>query len=88
MARHWWITPVILASPEAEIRKIVVRGQPGQIVRVTLSPKFPNQKRAGEWLKWESTCIASMKPSSNPHTKKKKKNTSMVPGSWTVPQGL
>jgi hypothetical protein len=29
---HWWLTPVILAIQEAEIRKIAVRSQPGQIV--------------------------------------------------------
>jgi hypothetical protein len=26
-AGHWWLTPVILATPEAEIRRIVVRRQ-------------------------------------------------------------
>jgi hypothetical protein len=31
-ARHWWLTPVILATQEAEIRRISVRSQPGQIV--------------------------------------------------------
>jgi hypothetical protein len=35
----WWLTPVILPSWEAEIRKIMVQGQPGQIVLETLSPK-------------------------------------------------
>jgi hypothetical protein len=24
LARHWWLTPVILATQEAEIRRIVV----------------------------------------------------------------
>jgi hypothetical protein len=28
----WWLTPVILATQEAEIRRIVVRRQPRQIV--------------------------------------------------------
>jgi hypothetical protein len=32
-------TPVILASQEAEIRRITVRSQPGQIIQKTLSPK-------------------------------------------------
>jgi hypothetical protein len=39
--------PVILATQEAEIRKIV-GSQPEQIVGKTLSQKNPSQKRAGE----------------------------------------
>jgi hypothetical protein len=34
-----WLTPVIPATQEAEIRRIVVRSQPGQIVLKTLSQK-------------------------------------------------
>jgi hypothetical protein len=45
--QHWWLTPVILATQEAEIRRIAVRSQPGQIVRETLSQKTLHQKRAG-----------------------------------------
>jgi hypothetical protein len=30
--RPWWLTPVILATQEAEIKRIAVRSQPGQIV--------------------------------------------------------
>jgi hypothetical protein len=37
LARCLWLTPVILATQEAEIRKIEVRGKPGQIVHETLS---------------------------------------------------
>jgi hypothetical protein len=37
LARYQWLTPVILAIPEAENKKIEVRGQPGQIVVETLS---------------------------------------------------
>jgi hypothetical protein len=39
--------PIILASPEVEMRKMVVRGQLGQIVFDTLFPKYPTQKTAG-----------------------------------------
>jgi hypothetical protein len=40
--------PVIPAAQEAEIRKIAVRSQPGQIVHKTLSQKNPSQnKKAG-----------------------------------------
>jgi hypothetical protein len=41
---------VILATQEAEIRKIIVRSQPGQIVKKTLSQNYPTQKRAGQAL--------------------------------------
>jgi hypothetical protein len=39
--------PVILASQQAEIRRIMVGSQPGQIVHETLSRKHPIQKRVG-----------------------------------------
>jgi hypothetical protein len=39
--------PVILATQEAEIRRIAVRSQPGQIVCETLFRKYLTQKRAG-----------------------------------------
>jgi F420-dependent methylenetetrahydromethanopterin dehydrogenase len=43
-----WLPPVILATQEAEIRRIEVRSQPVQIVQETLSQKIPNTKRAVE----------------------------------------
>jgi hypothetical protein len=45
-AGHWWLTPVILATWEAEIRRIAVRSQCRQIVLKTLSPKYPTQKKS------------------------------------------
>jgi hypothetical protein len=50
-AGHWRLRPVILATKEAEIRRITVQSQPRQTVRKTLSKKKnPSQKRAVEWL--------------------------------------
>jgi hypothetical protein len=39
--------PVILATQEAETRRIMVQSQTGQMVHKTLSQKYPTQKRAG-----------------------------------------
>jgi hypothetical protein len=47
LARHQWLTPVILATQEAQIRRIVVQSQPGQIVPETLSQKTLHKNRAG-----------------------------------------
>jgi hypothetical protein len=46
LAGHWWLTPVIPATQEAAIRRIVVRSQPGQIVREIICWKNSTQKRA------------------------------------------
>jgi hypothetical protein len=40
-------TPVILATQEAEIRRMAVQSQPREIVCETLSHKTPSKKRAG-----------------------------------------
>jgi hypothetical protein len=41
------LTPILLATQEAEIRRITARRQPKQIVRETLSQKNLSQKGAG-----------------------------------------
>jgi hypothetical protein len=41
------LTPVILATQEADIRRIKVQGQPRHVVCKTLSRKNSSQKRAG-----------------------------------------
>jgi hypothetical protein len=43
---HWWLTHIILATEEAEIRS-EVQGQPRQKVLKTPSQKYTAQKRAG-----------------------------------------
>jgi hypothetical protein len=32
ICQYWWLTPIILATQEAEIRRITVQSQPRQIV--------------------------------------------------------
>jgi hypothetical protein len=46
-AEHWWLTPIILATQEAEFRRIMVQSQPRQIVYKTLSQKTLYKK--GLW---------------------------------------
>jgi hypothetical protein len=47
LAGHWWLTSIISATQKAEIRKILVQSQPGQIVHETLSQENPTLERAG-----------------------------------------
>jgi hypothetical protein len=51
LARCQWPTSVILATQEAEIRRIAVRSQLGQIVHKTLSGKIRHKKGLVEGLK-------------------------------------
>jgi hypothetical protein len=62
-----WLTPVILATQEAAIRRIEVQSQPGQIVHETLSQKTLHKKVLVGWLKVKAL-------SSSPSTKEKIKN--------------
>jgi hypothetical protein len=52
LARCRWLTPVILATREAEIRRVLVGSQPGEIIHDTLSRKKTYYKKVlVEWLK-------------------------------------
>jgi hypothetical protein len=46
-----WLTTVILGIHEAEIRRITVGSQPGQIFHETLSQEKHYKKGLVEWLK-------------------------------------
>jgi hypothetical protein len=59
--------PVILSTQEAEIRRIAVQSQPGQIVQETLPQKKPFMKK--DW--WSNSRY-------RPCTKKEKKRKRMI----------
>jgi hypothetical protein len=65
LAGSWWLTPVILDTHEAEIRRIKVQSQTGQIVHETQSQNYPSKKGLVEWLMVKAL-------SSSPSTAKKK----------------
>jgi hypothetical protein len=47
IAEHQWLTSVNLATQEAEIGRVVIQNQQGQLVPETLFQKNPSQKRNG-----------------------------------------
>jgi hypothetical protein len=56
LARHWWLTPIIIATQEAEIRRITVQSQPqaNSFQDPILKKKLRTHKKKGlpECLKW------------------------------------
>jgi hypothetical protein len=54
-AGHRWLSPVILAPQEAEIRRITVGSQPRQIVHETLSQKKPITKKKKRLVEWSGS---------------------------------
>jgi hypothetical protein len=52
-ARCQWLTPVILATQEAEIRRIEVQSQSGEnSLRDPTLKKAHHKKGLAQWLKW------------------------------------
>jgi hypothetical protein len=54
LARHWWLMPVILATQEAEVRRITDQSQPMQIVLEEPISKRPFTKKgwySGSWCR-------------------------------------
>jgi hypothetical protein len=66
-AGRWWLTPVIIATQEAEIRRITVGSQPGQIVHEILSH-----------TKWAGRVAQGIGPEFKPQYCKKNKGSGMV----------
>jgi hypothetical protein len=52
LAGHWWLTPIILAIQEAEIKRTAVQSQPGQTVTRSSLENPQHKKGLVEWLKW------------------------------------
>jgi hypothetical protein len=50
-AECWWLASVIPATQEAQIRRITLQNQPGQIVGEILKKKILHKKGLVEWLK-------------------------------------
>jgi hypothetical protein len=71
-AGHRWLTPIILATQEAEIKRITVQSQPGQIVCETLSQKTLHKNRAGGVAQGEGP---ELKPQ---YLKKRKRNLKII----------
>jgi hypothetical protein len=65
-SQYQWLTSVIPATQEADIRRIELRSQPQgkQFYFKTLSRKSPSHthKRLVDWLKWYHACLANMRP--------------------------
>jgi hypothetical protein len=57
-----WLTPVILVTQEAEIKRITVWGQPRQLVSGTLFQKYSAQKSADRMFQVVQCLRASMRP--------------------------
>jgi hypothetical protein len=76
-AERQWFTPVILATQEAEIRRIMVQSQPGQKVHKTLSwKKFCTKKKRGGGVVQD--VVPEFKPQYHKKEEKKKANEELT----------
>jgi hypothetical protein len=80
LARCWWLTPVILATQDAEIRKITVQSQPEQIVTRDLISKTLHKNRA-------DGVAQGVSPEFKPNTAKKA-GRALIPFCGLQPQDL
>jgi hypothetical protein len=69
-ARRWWLTSIIPATQEAEIRRITTQSQPRKIVCKTLSRRKTNTKQG--W--WRGSGCRSLVQDPVLQKEKKKKN--------------
>jgi hypothetical protein len=70
--------PAILATQEAEIRRISVQSHWRQIVRDTLSRKYPSQTKAAEWLEVKALSSSPSITKKKKEKKKKRKTLSQL----------
>jgi hypothetical protein len=81
VARHRWLTPVILATQDADIGRIEVRSQSGKLFARTYLGKNSSQKRAG-------VVAQGVGPESKCQYKKKKKKSAVSQGLFWRPNLL
>jgi hypothetical protein len=81
LVRHRWLTPVVLATQEAEIRRVAVQSQTGQIACKTISQKKKITKEG--WWSGSSAMVACLASTrlwvQNPVQKEKNQKTSWAP---------
>jgi hypothetical protein len=76
----WWLRPIILTAWEAEIGRIAIRGQPGQIVgEIYLQNSQSKMAQVEKCLLCKSKAL-----SSNPSPTKRKENIDVTEGRWGI----
>jgi hypothetical protein len=81
LAGYWWLTPIILAIQEAEIRRIAVWSQSRQIPRDPIL-KIPNIKKGWwSWSRcrpWVQTPVPTKKKNKKFHQSKKGRQATVL----------